>query len=101
MPLSGGELLYGLGLQFHSLLQRGRTKKLRVNADPVADIGDSPAPVPFYVSNAGYAVLIDSARYINIYCRNKVKKHQGKSPAAGVGIAARVAQLPSAYQAYQ
>lgn len=99
-PLAGGEMLYGLGLQFHSLLQRGRKKKLRVNADPVADIGDSHAPVPFYVSNAGYAVLVDSARYINIYCGGKVKKHEGETPSAEPDIAARISQLPSAFDRY-
>ena len=41
--------------------------KLRVNADPVADTGDSHAPVPFYVSNRGYGIFIDTARYVNVY----------------------------------
>jgi alpha-D-xyloside xylohydrolase len=100
LPLGGGELLYGLGLQFDSLLQRGRKKKLRVNADPVADIGDSHAPVPLYVSSAGYAVLIDSARYVNIYCGNKVKKHEGQTPSSDTNIGARVSQLPPAYERY-
>jgi len=56
MPLKEGEYLYGLGLQFQSFQQRGLKKKLRVNADPVIDSGDSHAPVPFFVSTAGYGV---------------------------------------------
>jgi alpha-D-xyloside xylohydrolase len=101
LPLAAGEMIYGLGLQFHSMLQRGQKKKLRVNADPVADIGDSHAPVPFYASTAGYGVLIDSARYVNIYCGNKVKKHEGAPPPNDQEIAARVKQLPEEYARYR
>jgi len=39
-----------------------------VNSDPRADLGDSHAPVPFYVSTAGYGVLVDTARYATFYC---------------------------------
>src|SRR5579875_3703923 len=99
LPLAPGEMLYGLGLQFHSVLQRGLKKKLRVNADPVADLGDSHAPVPFYVSAQGYGVFIDSARYVNIYCGNKIKKHRGQTPP-DAAVAARIAQLPAAYERY-
>lgn len=100
LPLAPGEMLYGLGLQFHSVLQRGLKKKLRVNADPVSDIGDTHAPVPFYVSTSGYGVLIDSARYVNIYCGNKVKKHAGQKQPTGTDTVARVAQLPAGFERY-
>ncbi len=73
LPLEPGEMVYGLGLQFQSFLQRGLKKKLRVNADPAADLGDSHAPVPFYVTTRGYGVFIDTARYATFYCGNKVK----------------------------
>lgn len=39
---------------------------IRVNADPVAETGDSHAPVPFFVSNKGYGIYIDTARYAEI-----------------------------------
>ncbi|HEY3939555.1 MAG TPA: TIM-barrel domain-containing protein [Bryobacteraceae bacterium] len=78
-PLAPDEMIYGLGLQFRSFLQRGLKKKLRVNADPAADLGDSHAPVPFYVSTRGYGILIDTARYLNIYCGNKPKKNSGSA----------------------
>ena len=55
------ERLYGLGLQLKSFLQNGKRKLLRTNADASSDTGDSHAPVPFYVSTAGYGILIDSA----------------------------------------
>lgn len=93
LPLEPGEMVYGLGLQFQSFLQRGLKKKLRVNADAIADLGDSHAPVPFYVSTQGYGVLVDSARYVNVYCGNKVKR--AAQPETGNGeSASRVAQLP-------
>lgn len=74
VPLEADELIYGLGLQLQSFQERGLKKKLRVNADPAMDTGDSHAPVPFYVTTRGYGVLIDTARYATFYCGNKIKK---------------------------
>jgi alpha-D-xyloside xylohydrolase len=102
IPLEPGEMIYGLGLQFQSVLQRGRKKKLRVNADPVADTGDSHAPVPFYVSNRGYGIFVDTARYLTVYCGNKIKKdapHPVRTGDAKIG--AQVAQLPKSFERYR
>lgn len=63
MRAGDGEDFYGLGLQLRSHCQTGLKKTLRVNSDPVADTGDSHAPVPLLVSSAGWAVAIDTARY--------------------------------------
>lgn len=79
-PLAPNERIYGLGLQLQSFEQRGRKKTLRVNADPKMDSGDSHAPVPFWVTTRGYGVLIDSARYITVYCGNKHKRGRGALP---------------------
>lgn len=73
IPLELDEELYGFGLQLKSHRQRergkpGKKKLLRVNSDPVADTGDSHAPVPFYVSTRGYGILVDTARYATFYC---------------------------------
>ncbi|OUS76512.1 hypothetical protein B1748_12605 [Paenibacillus sp. MY03] len=68
IPLEPNEEVYGLGLQLKSFRQSGSKKKLRTNSDPAADLGDSHAPVPFYVSTAGYGVLIDTARYATFFC---------------------------------
>jgi alpha-D-xyloside xylohydrolase len=54
IPLAPNEVVYGLGLQLQSTIQRGLKKKLRVNADPRMDTGDSHAPAPFYVTTGGY-----------------------------------------------
>jgi len=70
LPLRPGEEVYGLGLQFMSLAQRGKKKVVRVNADPKFDSGDSHAPVPFYVTTEGIGILIDTARYATFYFGN-------------------------------
>lgn len=72
VPLAPDELVYGLGLQLKSFQQRSTKKKLRVNADPAMDTGDSHAPVPFYVTTRGYGVFVDTARYATFYLGNKV-----------------------------
>lgn len=92
IPLEPGEMIYGLGLMFQSFLQRGLKKKLRVNADPVADTGDSHAPVPFYVSTRGYGIFVDTARYANIYCGNTVRKNRLHPPS---GLNAQIAKAPA------
>jgi alpha-D-xyloside xylohydrolase len=68
LPLHSSEEIYGFGLQFFSVQQRGKKRVTRVNADPHMDTGDSHAPVPFYVTSRGYGVLIDTARYATFYC---------------------------------
>lgn len=65
-PSCEGERYYGLGLQLHSFMQNGKRKRLTTNADAVSDIGDSHAPVPFWVSSEGYAVLVDSAATVEV-----------------------------------
>jgi alpha-D-xyloside xylohydrolase len=67
IDLAQDEQVYGFGLQMLSFNQRGLKKTLRVNSDPKSDLGDSHAPVPFYVTTGGYGVLIDTARYLTFY----------------------------------
>ena len=66
VPLGAGDV-YGFGLQLKSVRQTGKKRVLRVNSDPVADTGDSHAPVPFFVTTDGLGVLIDTARYASVY----------------------------------
>jgi alpha-D-xyloside xylohydrolase len=68
LPLQAGEMMYGFGLQLLSFQQRGKKRIIRVNADPKGDSGDSHAPVPFYVSDRGYGVLVDTLRHAEFYC---------------------------------
>jgi len=88
LPLSGFEQIYGFGLQLKSFGQLGKKKTLRCNADPVADTGDSHAPVPFYVSTEGYGVFVDSARQVSFYCgANEKADHTPRTMAIDIPAA--------------
>lgn len=63
-PVRKGERFYGLGLQLKTFELTGKKLVSRVNADPISDSGDSHAPVPFFVSNLGYGIYFDTARYV-------------------------------------
>jgi alpha-D-xyloside xylohydrolase len=87
--LVANEELYGFGLQFFSLKHRGKKRVIRVNADPPKDTGESHAPVPFYVSSLGYGILVDSARYVTLYCGNsrpKPTQPQGEQSSGTVPL---------------
>ncbi|MBS1604004.1 MAG: glycosyl hydrolase family 31, partial [Bacteroidetes bacterium] len=68
VPLADDEQLYGFGMQVGSFEQRGMKKRPIVNDRPVSDIGFTHAPEPYYVSTAGYGVLVNSSRYITFLC---------------------------------
>jgi alpha-D-xyloside xylohydrolase len=87
IPLDNSEEIFGFGLQLKSVNQKGHKKTLRVNSDPLQDSGDSHAPVPFYVSTAGYGVLIDTARYATFYVGASVKKDADIKTAIDTNIA--------------
>lgn len=78
LPLLADEHIYGFGLQLHSVDHTGRKKVIRVNSDPVADTGDSHAPVPFYVSTKGYGVYVDTSRYAAFYCGTNLRKGESE-----------------------
>lgn len=67
LPLGRDEQIYGLGLQLKIFNLRGRKFTLRPNADPATPTGDSHAPVPFFVSTAGYGIYVDTARNAEFY----------------------------------
>lgn len=68
LPLQSGEEVFGLGLHLKGFDHKGTRKLLRVNSDPVSNTGDSHAPVPFFVTNKGYGIYVDTARYADFYC---------------------------------
>lgn len=72
-PLDEGEQLFGLGLNFQTVNQRGRIMELHVDHYGTKDNGRTHAPVPFYVSSKGYGVLVDAARYITVYAGTAVR----------------------------
>ncbi|WP_425568580.1 TIM-barrel domain-containing protein [Pontibacter saemangeumensis] len=66
-PLERGEQIYGFGLNFQSVHQRGKILRLHVDHYGGEDNGRTHAPVPFYVSSNGYGVFVNAARYIDVY----------------------------------
>ncbi len=79
-PLDKEEQLYGFGLNFQTVHQRGKILQLHVDHYGGKDNGRTHAPVPFYVSSKGYGVFINSARYINVYAGSGVRKDSEHPP---------------------
>ena len=74
LPMDSGEDIYGFGLQLRSMNQAGRKRMLRVNSDPAADTGEGHAPVPFYISTAGYGLFVDTFRHVEFYMGTSMEK---------------------------
>ncbi|MFV0341404.1 MAG: TIM-barrel domain-containing protein [Anaerocolumna sp.] len=74
LPMDSSEDIYGFGLQLKSMNHAGRRRFIKVNSDPPADTGESHAPVPFYVSTAGYGLFVDSYRYITFHMGTVTQK---------------------------
>lgn len=79
-PLEKGEKIFGLGLHFKTVEQRGRIMRLHMDHYGEGDDGRTHAPVPFFVSSRGYGVLINSARYIDIWVGTAVRKDSPNAP---------------------
>ncbi|WP_293946746.1 MULTISPECIES: TIM-barrel domain-containing protein [unclassified Sphingobacterium] len=80
MPLTKNEQIYGLGLNFQTVHQRGKILNLHVDHYGGKDNGRTHAPVPFYVSSKGYGVLVNSAQYLTYYVGTGVRK-EAKEPS--------------------
>ena len=63
LPMETDEDIYGFGLQLQSFNHAGKRRYIKVNSDPVADTGEGHAPVPFYISSAGYGLYVNTFRY--------------------------------------
>jgi alpha-D-xyloside xylohydrolase len=81
-PLVKEEQIFGLGLNFQTVHQRGKILNLHTDHYGGKDNGRSHAPVPFYVSSKGYGVLINSARYLTFYVGSGVRKDSWNPPTA-------------------
>jgi alpha-D-xyloside xylohydrolase len=79
-PLNKEEHLYGFGLNFQTVDQRGRILQLHVDHYGGNDNGRTHAPVPFYVSSKGYGVFINTARYVTVYAGTGVRKDSKDAP---------------------
>ena len=73
LPLQKEEKIFGFGLNFQTVNQRGRVLHLHVDHYGGKDNGRTHAPAPFYVSSSGYGVLVDAARYMTVYVGTAVR----------------------------
>lgn len=81
-PLDRTEKIFGLGLNFKTVEQRGRILRLHVDHYDGADNGRTHAPVPFYVSSKGYGVFINSARYLDVWVGTGVRVDSKNPPVS-------------------
>jgi alpha-D-xyloside xylohydrolase len=79
-PLTREEQLYGFGLNFQTVHQRGRILRLHVDHYGNSDNGRTHSPTPFYVSSKGYGIFINSARYLDVYAGSHVRKDSKNPP---------------------
>lgn len=79
-PLEDEEQIFGLGLQFKDINRRQKIYTLHVDHYGGRDNGRTHAPVPFYVSNKGYGILINTARYITVYVGTTVRVDSPNQP---------------------
>lgn len=79
-PLLRNEEIFGFGLNFKTVQQRGSILQLHVDHYGGTDNGRTHAPVPFYVSGRGYGVFINSARYLTVYAGTAVRKDSPDAP---------------------
>lgn len=80
IPLQRQEQLYGFGLNFQTVHQRGKILNLHVDHFGGKDNGRTHAPVPFYVSSLGYGVLVNSSRYLTVYAGSGSRKDSPNAP---------------------
>lgn len=82
IPLVKNEQLYGFGLNFQTVHQRGKILNLHVDHYGGKDTGRTHAPIPFYVSSDGYGIFINSARYLTVYAGSGARKDSPEAPEA-------------------
>lgn len=80
IPLQRQEQLYGFGLNFKTVHQRGKILNLHVDHYAAKDNGRTHAPVPFYISSLGYGVFVNSARYLTVYAGSGARKDSPNAP---------------------
>lgn len=86
--------IYGFGLQLYELNHFGHKVTVRCNADAPRATGDSHAPVPFFVTDQGWGIYFDTARYAEFYCG--IKKTGGKASDEQFEVALSTEELYSA-----
>ena len=80
LPLEKDEQIFGFGLNFQTIFQRGRVIELHVDHYGGKDNGRTHAPVPFYVSDKGYGIFVNTARYLRVWCGAAVRADSPEPP---------------------
>jgi len=95
LPMTAKEQIYGFGAGLPWFNCTNTRKTVAVNDSPEAEDGSSHGPAPYYVSNAGYAVFLDTLRYARFYCGNldPVKEGGTAGEGAPADIATSTAEL--------
>ncbi len=73
MPIEKDTDFFGFGLQLKGMNQKGNKITVQNNADPRSNNGFSHAPVPFFITQKGYGIFVDTARYAKFYCGKQKK----------------------------
>lgn len=85
-PIEDDCKVFGFGLQLKRFEHKYQKLKLAVNADPAMPIGESHAPVPFFITNKGYGMFFDTARYAEFYCGKMKNDGIVKESKSGGGV---------------
>lgn len=78
-PLAADEDVYGLGLDFDRVRQNGTIHHLHVDHWG-GEAGRTHAPVPLWISSRGYGVLVDSARYLDVWVGTGLRAESDAPP---------------------
>jgi len=79
-PLQEDEQIYGLGLHFKTIGCRGQVLNLHTDHYAGTDNGRTHAPTPFYLTNKGYGIFINSAQYLTVYAGTGVRRDSHHPP---------------------
>jgi alpha-D-xyloside xylohydrolase len=94
IPMQPQEQVYGFGLNTGVFNMTGRRVFIRTSDGPENKMNDSHAPVPFYVSTAGYGVYVDTARNASFYTGNVALAAKGSdAKTEGTGVASSAEEL--------
>jgi len=77
---------YGFGLQQKGFNQKGNRLQIKTNADTRTNNGNSHAPVPFCITDKGFGIYVDSARYVTFYCGKEKKSKKSDTLEKGVAL---------------
>ena len=93
LPLETSERIFGFGLNIRLFNMNDRRVFIRASDAPDSPLNDSHAAAPFYVSTAGYGVLVDTARYASFYTGNVTTAVDEIQSPPGAAIATNTGDL--------